>query len=474
VFLLVAFRGQPGDDPYVTYRYASNLASGRGFVFNLGEQVQSSTAPLFTLVLALLGFLGSDIPTMGYVLSALGLLAFALFAVRLAALAEPPMPWLGLAAAALTFVCPVTTFGLGSEMPMLIALSWGCWLAATRQHWHLAALLAALAAVTRGDGVLVGVAVALVFLWTNRGTDARRWPWSAALVYAAVLAPWYLFAWLYFGSPLPATLGTKLIEGNAPGTVTFFEGLGIFWVRSFGGQPAVWLPALVLAAIGYVAMFRRGRATALPAVWAALYVAGYSLMHVPRYPWYYSPLAPVAVFALLLGGNVVGTFAIEQLSKVRPVRRPAFAGMSGTLAIAAIFCAVFVLEDVRTKRPEPSARTQMYATIGDWLRTNTSESASVGAEEVGLIGYSSQRRMVDFVGLLQPEVAPHRVKGDSLWAPQRFRPDYIVALPAWLGSVGASSWVQSNYVAVHTFEGPKGEKATLLATRSNEQGANNK
>src|SRR5207249_11543932 len=109
----------------------------------------------------------------------------------------------------------------------------------------------------------------------------------------------------------------------------------------------------------------------------------------------------------------------------------------GTLSLAVVVGAVFVVADVQARRPEPSPRSQLYVTVGDWLRANTPETASVGAEEVGLIGYSSQRRMVDFVGLLQPDVSPHRARGDNLWAIQQYRPDYIVALPAWLSSVGA-------------------------------------
>src|SRR5438046_3029704 len=85
LFVMLAFRGQPGDDPYITYRYASNVASGNGFVFNLGERVQSTTTPLFTLILAAGGALGLDIPTLGYILSGLCLLAFAVCCVGLLA-----------------------------------------------------------------------------------------------------------------------------------------------------------------------------------------------------------------------------------------------------------------------------------------------------------------------------------------------------------------------------------------------------
>jgi hypothetical protein len=40
------------DDAFITFRYALNLAQGRGFVFNPGELVEGTSAPLFTALLA--------------------------------------------------------------------------------------------------------------------------------------------------------------------------------------------------------------------------------------------------------------------------------------------------------------------------------------------------------------------------------------------------------------------------------------
>ena len=96
---------------------------------------------------------------------------------------------------ALTFSSLITAFGLGGEMPPLMALSWGAWLMMSRSRWALAAFLAGLAAVTRGDAVFVGASMALVFAWTHHKEPVRSWPWYAAIIYFVTVAPWYLFAW---------------------------------------------------------------------------------------------------------------------------------------------------------------------------------------------------------------------------------------------------------------------------------------
>lgn len=43
------------DDSLITYRYAENLALGKGFVFNPGERVLGTSTPLLTGMLGLLG-----------------------------------------------------------------------------------------------------------------------------------------------------------------------------------------------------------------------------------------------------------------------------------------------------------------------------------------------------------------------------------------------------------------------------------
>jgi len=52
--LYLAFFHWAYDDPFITYRYAANISRGLGFVYNPGERVLSTTAPLFAILLSLL------------------------------------------------------------------------------------------------------------------------------------------------------------------------------------------------------------------------------------------------------------------------------------------------------------------------------------------------------------------------------------------------------------------------------------
>ncbi len=65
ILLRLPFLPTTGDDAYITFRYARNLISGLGYVFNPGEHVLGTTTPLYTLYLALAGRLGLDFILVG-------------------------------------------------------------------------------------------------------------------------------------------------------------------------------------------------------------------------------------------------------------------------------------------------------------------------------------------------------------------------------------------------------------------------
>jgi hypothetical protein len=62
----------PIDDAYITFRYARNLADGLGLVYNPGEWVLGTTAPLWAVILGAGYRLGlTDLPWLATVLSGL-------------------------------------------------------------------------------------------------------------------------------------------------------------------------------------------------------------------------------------------------------------------------------------------------------------------------------------------------------------------------------------------------------------------
>ncbi|HEX7972947.1 MAG TPA: hypothetical protein VF498_00940 [Anaerolineales bacterium] len=432
LILYLLFSNQAYDDPFITYRYAANLAHGLGFVYNPGERVLSTTTPLFALLLALLSAFSADLPHLANLIGAFSLALGGLFLWDLAQTWKAPLAgWVCLLIYP-TFPLLLTT--LGSETPLYLALCLGAFASYARQKYLSAAAFSALALLARPDGALVPVLLAADFVlgWIRPSTDLRRpeFPWAAILLFFGLALPWFIFAWGYFGSPLPATLAAKQQQGAmaisqrfAPGFLALAGGYAVHWTYRIEA---------VLALLGGLWMLRKGRPWLLLLVWTVLYFAAYSILGVSRYTWYYAPLVPG--FAALVGLGFEAIYALvgSAAGSRTPGTDRRISPAAGLPVLAVLgLLAVGQAGDLRLLSRQTDPRVPAYRAVGDWLRENTPAGARVGALEVGVIGFYAQRPMIDFAGLIQPEVARQMSASSTyadtaMWAVEHYRPDYLV------------------------------------------------
>lgn len=414
--LLGWFGGHAYDDPFITYRYAQNLAAGLGFVYNSGERVLSTTTPLYALILAAARLFGADIPTFSNALGALSLALGGLALWRLGLAWRAPLA--GLAAMLVYPLFPLLVTTLGSELPLYLALVLGATLAYAHERYLAAAALLALAALIRADGVLAAGVLGAAFLLQRR----RPLPWRALALYLALLLPWLAFAQLYFGAPFPATLEAKRRQALLPGSELFLPGL-LAQLRDNYWRYAEFRPMFTLAALGLVAALRRRGPWLIPIGWSALYTAAYAALGVTSYFWYYGPV--IVGLAALVGLGLDALAGLARRGWGHPAAAWAVALALGLQLLRVEYQGLLFLKDHR------DTRVALYQAAGEWLRANTPPDARVGTLEVGIIGYYAQRPMLDFAGLLQPPVAQQLSPASSydaaaVWAFQRYRPRYLV------------------------------------------------
>jgi hypothetical protein len=438
--LTVLFTGWAYDDPFITYRYADNLSRGLGLVYNPGEQVLSTTTPLFALLLAALRPVWPDLHSLAVLTGALSLAVGGLCLWELAS--HPRLLFTRWAGLLFYPLFPLVVSTLSSETPLYLALCLGAMVSYKRQRYRLTAMIAALAALTRPDGVLVAVILGLHYIWTQwprqHGWRQRvaNLPWHALLIYLGLGLGWVSFAWAYYGSPIPVTLFAKQQQAVVEGSQTFLLGLAtiLSWYSAWAYQAEAVLsiPGLVYGLLRLPTMRRL-------AVWTGLYFASYALLGVTRYFWYYAPLAPVFILGLGLGIDALA----EGLKRILHDERTR-EGTTEVVTTMANGRVSWVLPGVvlllllggqigRLWQMHLAAdpRFEIYQASGEWLGANTPPEASVGALEVGIIGYYAQRRMVDFAGLIQPEIAEQLGASASYgsaaaWAIERYQPDYLV------------------------------------------------
>jgi hypothetical protein len=250
-------------------------------------------------------------------------------------------------------------------------------------------------------------------------------PWGAVIFLCGITLTWVFFAWIYFGSPIPVTLLAKQRQG----TMAISQQFAVGFLSILGGY-ASWNYILegCLALLGLVYSFLRQRAWILLFAWTVIYFVSFSLLGVSRYFWYYAPLVPGFVVAVGLGIAALSS----AFNRLMPARILDGTRSMGILAVVLI--GVFALSQsasIWRLQHQANDRYAIYRAIGEWLEVNSHPGDRVGALEVGMIGYYSGRPMIDFAGLIQPQVANQlsyqsTYEDSALWAIREFVPEYIV------------------------------------------------
>ena len=189
------------DDAYICFKYAANLASGKGFVFNTGERVWGYTSPLQTMLLAICDFMGFDIPRISAVLALVWISLTACVVYWLAAHVFRESWLLCIPMGLFVLTNPVGYEFLGLETNLLILLEVLFLLLIVARHYKSAAIIGSLACLTRPDAVILVLPVLLL----NR--ESRK-PTTLAL-FALPGIGWLTFTCGYYGDILPNTFYGK-------------------------------------------------------------------------------------------------------------------------------------------------------------------------------------------------------------------------------------------------------------------------
>lgn len=439
--ILLALFGRYGyDDPYITFRYARNLLEGNGFVYNVGQRTLSTTAPLYGLMLAGMGLAWPDLPTLANSFSAIALVMAAALLV-LQARAHDEMA-VGLVGGLFLSIAPLAVTTFGSETCLYIASILAGLYAYDRSRLGLAAVALAAAAMIRPDGLLAAAVLAVYHLLSRRTV-----PWRPVILYLVLTGAWFGGLWLYYGSPIPVTLLAKQQQGLMATSPSFPERFATL-VRQYLSLPLVWVH-LVLALVGLARIARKAHHWLPLLAWTAAYFLAYTVLGVSAYFWYYTPLLPAMVILVAEGLQAL----VRLLARAVP-HKLVLAG-TGLLIIGLLSP---LLGGTLYAAWSPDARQPLYREIGEWLDQNTDSNATVGTLEAGIIGYYAGRTMLDFAGLIQPDVAQQLGKTPSyleptMWAIQTMAPDYVILNRNGFADITKSDWFTASYEPVRDFSG---------------------
>jgi hypothetical protein len=449
------------EDALITLRFSENLLKGDGLVYNKGERVHGFTSPINVLLLALCHLLTgqtSYVATL-WLYRVFTIPAFALggvFALR-AMIGTAPRwtPALGFVGLAYLLDGKVVAFSAnGMETGFtLLALSAAIYLLSRSRgdDWLPRGLCWTGLMWSRPDGCVYIAALAaaelIYFSQENRSVTLRSLFKSAA-VCAILYSPWLLWAWWYYGSPIPQTVIAKsnIEQGTWMQIASSLEKMPERTIAIAGrilrpvqmpdantwAAPEGWARAAVILTkvISLFGLFYwlvpvrdgLGRAASLCFTLLCLYFS----IHTLPYLWYFPPAAAFGYVAFCRGLTVfvAGTQSWPLWSTERR-KAIAFAAM-GLLTINQIglFAAGTRAEGIWQKEVEFGNR----AKIGEWLKAHGSAHETVFLEPLGYIGYFSGKRMIDFPGLVAPEVVRLRREKqvNLISAIKELQPDWVV------------------------------------------------
>jgi hypothetical protein len=388
------------DDAFITFRYARNLALGRGFVYNPGEWVLGTTAPAFGLLLALPGALGLSIPD---VVVAFNILCDA----ATLCLALPALARAGERGAATLFgaafiLSPimgrVCVGGMEANLFLLAGL-----LAIRLYHGGrpaLGVMIAALAYFLRPEALLLVAILCLGELLAGK----RRRGLTLAAIALMTLLPGLLAQHAFYGTIIPQSVAAKSLLPPQP--------YGAILGQLLAPDPlaVIFLPLAILGAIRCVR--RRGFFRTV-AIWGLSYVAAYAIARPLVWPWY----GEVTYFMVLLLGSV----GLADLLRRIPAFDPFILSRRGTATAALL--PLLAWGGALIVRGGDMATARVYRPLDAWCRTHTGPGTTIAAYDIGAIGYYSDATIYDLAGLVWPEAVSARWDYPAIVA--RHDPEYI-------------------------------------------------
>lgn len=454
ILLAVTARLVPGprivDDAYITFRYARNLAGGEGLVYNPDEAVLGTTSPLYAFTLAVISLVSggsrAPFPTIAWLLNALADGLTCLLIIRLANRLGHRNA--GLAAAAVWAVAPWSvTFAIGGmETSFLIALMTATLYMFVSSRPIGAALLASLCILARPDALLLVGPLALErarqLLPEGRFNRKRKRLLPGEL--AAFLSPllvWSFVAQSMYGSPFPHSITAKVAAYVQPPEAALVrllqhyatpfvahETFGLWWI----GLGLVLFP--ILHASGSIEMIR-SRKTAWPlSLYPWIYFAVFAVANPLIFRWYLVPPMPMYFLGIFMG--------IERLAHM--VRWPILTSGVATIAVALSLNAWTLQPDHGPTRPAPEmAYIQLelfYEQATSLLPSELEQDEVIAAGDIGIIGYITDARILDTVGLISPEATRYYPLPETAYEinyaiPTQLimdlEPDYLIMLEAY-------------------------------------------
>ncbi|MFT5290376.1 MAG: hypothetical protein ACI8QC_003342 [Planctomycetota bacterium] len=392
------------EDSYITLRYATQLASGQGLVFQPGETILGTSTPLWAMLLAVPIAFGAQPELVLDVSFCASLAGLSYAGGRLLQRLGAPRAGIAFALAVSIGVGRLHAYW-GMETPLYIGLLFGTWCLVLDRRYALSGIMLGMACVARYEGYAFALALCLA-LASQRSWKSIR---AGGLAFAAITLPWLGGAWLYYGNPIPLPAGAK--AGHAT-SLRYFERSyldlphDLFWASGGHGYqyPVGLALSVLLGLFGLLGVWRLLKARgviagALPLGALFVFAVLVGFAPGPLCTWHRAPLHLVALLCAVLG-----------LGSVLPggMRSPHWRGARMFAVALALLSAVPIHMGASARLRNTFqyvGREIAYPEIADFLRQTKLNETTVLTWEPGYLAFMSDARVIDVAGLVTPAPA---------------------------------------------------------------------
>jgi len=462
------------EDFFITFRFSRNLVAGHGLVYELGEKVHGFTSPLGVLLPALCYWLTgakSYLPAIWLfrllfcipAYAAAGYLLIRIFQEKKKELTLAPF-FIGLLYLLEVKSIVFSVNGMETAL-MLFFVAWSFYLLQRNlgKVWPWLGLAWAGLMWTRPDScVYVAVFVFSTLLVEKERKKAIIYLTKSALVTAVLYLPWFIWAWTYYGSPIPHTVlakGTSLSNSSVLASISLLFRKLPYCISWVFGPVYPHFPCWPIAVTGFAGLAgvfcfiywllpwsrkdRLGRQASFMFFLLCFYLA---LMFFP-YPWYFPAVALLGLVVIVSGiNNLCRELAID--------------GKGGKYAqylLTLILLPIVLLSGLvvfQLKLQQQLIETEVRTEVGKWLRQYAGKDEKIYLECLGYIGYFSEGRILDYPGLCTPEVVRlvKEKKLDFYSVVPELKPEWLVFRLGEALAASKNPYISRNYRVVKVFD----------------------
>ena len=408
----------PLDDPWIHLQFAKNLAEYGSFSYFKNELVTAgSTSPIYTVLLAAGFFVTKNEMWLSYII---GIIFFALsvyYFYRLSDTFFPKDNWLAIAAALLLVFDKWINFisVTGMETTLYIFLLVASYYYYRKMNAVGFAVTLGLTFWTRPDALAFIAAIAADYFFRvylkNRSPKEnadillfeRKDLYKIAGIFGGIMAAYFAMNFIIAGSLLPNTYSAKLAY-YSPEFRSRADFLKVEVWEYF--TESAYLLIFIPFVFGIIKLasdsFKLKYNPLIPAfIFIALliFMYWYKLPYAHRFGRYMMPIFPFYILLSVYGGREFFRWLANYLGDTKLVNGLNIILLAGTI----VYFATGYNENKKVFQDQSRHIYIRQVETAKWLKNNTPEGSIIATHDVGAIAYYSDRKIVDVVGLINPE-----------------------------------------------------------------------